>query len=172
MKKIFAMLFMLLSASASFAQHGDDAVVRWKSILGVIATQQDTNPVSNNIDSGTFAWTTAGGHARVNLATGAAAFTVEGLVINGSQFSGTPGPITSVTGTLVCNAGIPGQEFTVDSPPVDLSPLGNARFSGSLSDGPISSCGNPLFLIRIFNIPPARGRWIATGAQRFFGDDE
>jgi hypothetical protein len=172
MKKICAMLFMLLFASAAFAQGGNDAVVRWKSIVGVIATQQDTNPVSNKIDSGTFAWSTAGGRARVNLATGAAAFNVEGLVINGTQFSGTPGPITSVTGTLVCNAGSD-QEFTLDSPPVNLSPLGNARFSGLLSDGqPISSCGNPLFLIRIFNVPPARGRWIATGAQRFFGDDE
>src|SRR4030095_7066517 len=125
------------------------------------------------IDSGTFAWSTAGGRARVNLATGAAAFNVQGLVINGAQFSGTPGPITSVTGTLVCNAGSTDQEFTLDSPPVNLSPSGNARFSGSLSDGqPISSCGNPLFLIRIFNLPPARGRWIATGAQRVFGDDE
>ena len=172
MKKICAMLFMLLSASASFAQHGDDAVVRWKSIVGVIATQQDTNPVSKNIDSGTFAWSTAGGRARVNLATGAAAFSVEGLVINGTQFSGTPGPVTSVTGTLVCNVGTD-QEFTLDTPPVDLSPLGNARFSGSLTNGqPISSCGNPLFLIRIFNIEQARGRWIATGAQRSFGDDE
>src|SRR5215470_3241522 len=102
MKKICAMLFMILSASASFAQRGDDAVVRWKSIVGVIATQQDTNPVSRNIDSGTFAWSTADGRAHVNLATGAAAFSVEGLVINGTQFSGTPGPVTSVTGTLVC----------------------------------------------------------------------
>ena len=172
MKKICAMLFMLLSASASFAQRGDDAVVRWKSIVGVIATQQDTNPVSNKIDSGTFAWSTAGGRARVNLATGAAAFSVEGLVINGTQFSGTPGPVNSVTGTLVCNANTD-QEFTLDSPPVDLSPLGNARFSGSVSNGqPIFSCGNPIFLIRIFNIEQARGRWIATGAQRSFGDDE
>jgi len=172
MKKICAMLFMILSASASFAQRGDDAVVRWKSIVGVIATQQDTNPVSNKIDSGTFAWSTADGRARVNLATGAAAFSVEGLVINGTQFSGTPGPVNSVTGTLVCNANTD-QEFTLDSPPVDLSPLGNARFSGSLSNGqPIFSCGNPIFLIRIFNIEQARGRWIATGAQRSFGDDE
>ena len=172
MKKICLMLFMMLLPSAAFAQGGNDAVVRWKSVVGVIATQQDTNPVSNNIDSGTFAWSTAGGSARVNLATGAVAFNVEGLVINGTQFSGTPGPITSVTGTLVCNAGTD-QEFTLDSPPVNLSPSGNARFSGSLSDGqPISSCGNPLFLIRIFNVPPARGRWIATGAQRVFGDDE
>ena len=172
MKKICLTLFMLLLPSAAFAQGGNDAVVRWKSVVGVIATQQDTNPVSNNINSGTFAWSTAGGSAHVNLATGAAAFNVDGLVINGTQFSGTPGPVNSVTGTLVCNAGTD-QEFTLDSPPVDLSASGNARFSGSLSDGqPISSCGNPLFLIRIFNLPPARGRWIATGAQRVFGDDE
>jgi hypothetical protein len=129
MKKICAMLFMLLSASASFAQHGDDAVVRWKSIVGVIATQQDTNPVSKNIDSGTFAWSTAGGRARVNLATGAAAFSVEGLVINGTQFSGTPGPVTSVTGTLVCNASTD-QEFTLDSPPRRSQPFGKRQVFG------------------------------------------
>ena len=76
MKKICAMLFLILSASASFAQRSDDAVVRWKSIVGVIATQQDTNPVSNNIDSGTFAWTTAGGNARVNRAKFPAALSV------------------------------------------------------------------------------------------------
>ena len=40
------MLFMLLSASASFAQRGDDAVVRWKSIAGVINAQGVNNPVS------------------------------------------------------------------------------------------------------------------------------
>ena len=170
MKKICAMLFMLLSASASFAQHGDDAVVRWKSIVGVIATQQDTNPVSRNIDSGTFAWITTGGHARVNLSTGAAAFNVEGLVINGTQFSGTPGPVTSVTGTLVCSAGT-AQEFTLDTEPVALSALGDAKFTGKLANGPIA-CENPLFLIRIFSPAGAQGRWIATGAVRSFGDDE
>ena len=75
MKKICLTLFMLLLPSAAFAQGGNDAVVRWKSVVGVIATQQDTNPVSRNIDSGTFAWSTADGRAHVNLATGAAAFT-------------------------------------------------------------------------------------------------
>ena len=170
MKKICAMLFMLLSASASFAQRGDDAVVRWKSIVGVITAQNVNNPVSPNISSGTFAWSVRSGHARVNLATGTVAFNVEGLVINGSSFSGTPGPITSVTGTLVCSAGT-AQESTFDTQPVALSAEGDAKFTGTLANGPIA-CENPLFLIRIFNIPPARGRWIATGAQRFFGDDE
>jgi hypothetical protein len=170
MKKICAMLFMLLSASASFAQHGDDAVVHWKSIVGVITAQGVNNPVSPNISSGTFAWSTRSGHARVNLATGTVAFNVEGLVINGTSFSGTPGPVTSVTGTLACSAGT-AQESTFDTQPVALSAEGDAKFTGKLANGPIA-CENPLFLIRIFSPAGAQGLWIATGAQRSFGDDE
>ena len=170
MKNICAMLFMLLFASAAFAQAGDDAVVHWKSIEGVVTAQGVNNPVSPNINSGTFAWTVRNGHARVNLATGTVAFDVEGLVINGTSFSGTPGPITSVTGTLVCSAGT-GQEFTLDTQPVALSTVGDAKFSGRLANGPIA-CENPLFLIRIFSPAGAQGRWIATGAQRSFGDND
>ena len=95
MKKVCAMLFLLLLASVSFAQNADDAVVHWKSIVGVITAQGVNNPVSPNINSGTFAWSVRSGHARANLATGSAAFNVEGLVINGTSFSGTPGPVTS-----------------------------------------------------------------------------
>ena len=170
MKKIYAMLFMLLFASASFAQRGDDAVVHWKSIEGVITSQGVNNPVSPNISSGTFAWSVRNGHASVNLENGTVAFNVEGLVINGTSFSGTPGPVTAVTGTLVCSAGT-AQEFTLDTPPVALSAVGDARFSGRLANGPIA-CENPLFLIRIFSPAGAQGLWIATGAQRSFGDNE
>ena len=170
MKKICAMLFMLLSASASFAQHSDDAVVHWKSIVGVITAQGVNNPVSPNISSGTFAWSTRSGHARINLATGTVAFNVEGLVINGTSFSGTPGPVTSVTGTLVCAAGTD-QESTFDTEPVALSPGGDAKFAGKLAKAP-TGCENPLFLIRIFSPAGAQGAWIATGAQRSSGDDE
>lgn len=170
MKKICLMLFMLLLPSAAFAQGRNDEAVRWKTIVGVITAQGVNNPVSQNINSGTFAWSARSGHARVNLATGTAAFEVEGLVINGTSFSGTPGPITSITGTLVCSAGTD-QEFTQDTEPVALSAEGNAKFSGQLANGPIA-CENPLFLIRIFAPQGAQGRWIATGAQRFFGNDD
>jgi hypothetical protein len=170
MKKICVMLFMLLLASVSFAQDGNDEVVSWKTIVGVITAQGVNNPVSPNISSGTFAWSARNGHARVNLATGTAAFEVEGLVINGTSFSGTPGPVTSVTGTLVCSAGT-AQEFTFDTQPVSLSTLGDAKFTGKLASGPIA-CENPLFLIRIFSPAGAQGLWIATGAQRSFGENE
>ena len=180
MKKVcVVMLAMLILATGAFAQGRNgqgrngqgrnDEVVRWKTIVGVITAQGVLNPVSQNITSGTFGWSTTSGRAHVNLATGEAAFDVEGLVINGTSFSGTAGPITSVTGTLVCSAGTD-QEFTLDTPPVTLSLAGNARFSGQLANGP-TACENPLFLIRIFAPQVAQGRWIATGAQRIFGED-
>src|SRR4051794_36689708 len=104
MKNVYVMLFVLLLASASFAQTGN-TVVRWKNIVGVITAQGVNNPISANIHSGTFAWSTQNGNARVNLGTGAVSFDVQGLVINGSSFSGTPGPVSAVTGTVVCNPG-------------------------------------------------------------------
>lgn len=166
MKTLLAGLMCVLCASTASAQA--DQVVSWRSIEGVITSQNVDNPVAD-IHSGTFAWTVRSGHARVNLQTGAAAFGVQGLVINGSPFSGTPGPIASVTGTLVCDAGEV-NESVFDTPDVPLSATGEANFSGNI--GPIPSpCGNPLFLVRIATPEGARGLWIATGAGRTSGND-
>jgi len=106
----------------------------------------------------------------VDLATGATTFDVDGLVINGTVFSGTPGPITEVTGTLVCNPGDDTQA-AFDTPDVALSPQGDAHFSGHIGGIP-GGCSNPVFLIRIATPAGARGRWIATGTERTFGDDD
>jgi hypothetical protein len=165
-----AVAAITLLPSSTFAENEDQNTVEWPSIVGVITAQGVNNPVSHNINSGTFAWSARSGHARINLETGRAYFEVEGLVINGTSFSGTPGPITAVTGTLVCNAGT-NTESTHDTPAVALSGRGNARFSGHLANGPIE-CGNPLFLIRIAVPEGAAGRWIATGAQRSFSDSD
>ena len=179
-KKSYKMVALLgfvlpvLCASQSFA-----ADVRWKRIVGVISAPDDfstqadehiNNPVGN-IASGTFPWSVRSGHARVNLSTGAVSFDVEGLVIVGQVFSGTPGPITQVVGTLVCN---PGEETqaTLDTPARDISVQGDARFAGTLANIP-TTCASPLFLIRIASIQlpntdpdAADGLWIATGAER------
>jgi len=169
MKKILAALLSLaLCASAVFAWDSDDAVVRWRSIVGVITAQGVDNPVGN-IHSGTFAWSARSGRAAVNLSSGATSFEVDALVINGTTFSGTPGPITAVTGTLVCNAGQDTQAV-LDTPAVTLNARGDAHFTGHIAGIP-ATCGNPLFLIRIATPAGAAGRWIATGADRFIGDD-
>ena len=165
MKKVLASLFLLLGVSSAFAQESN--TVRWQSFAGVITAQNVDNPVSANIHSGTFAWTARGGTARVNLATGYANFNIQQLVINGSQFSGTRGPITQVTGTLVCNPGADG-ESTHDTAAANLDEHGNAQITSNL--GTLGTCANPLFLVRIFNPSGARGLWIATGVDRTLGD--
>ena len=168
MKKACAVLLAVLSVSllaSAFA--GPNDIVRWNRIEGVITALNVDNPVGN-IHSGTFAWSAGSGQARVNLSTGHTSFQVEGLVINGTAFSGTPGPVTAVTGTLVCDAGTAG-ETPFDTPSVPLDAQGDANFSGQLSGVPTTGCGNPIFLIRIAQPAGAAGLWIATGADRIGG---
>jgi hypothetical protein len=156
MKKVLAVVFLCLFATA-IAVGQSSNVVFWKTITGVITAPAVSNPVGG-IASGSSPWTTTGGFALVNLMTGEVAFNVEGLVINGGNASGTPGPVTNVAGALVCNAS--SSPTVTETSPVALSAQGNASFSGTLSGAP-SSCTNPIFLIRV-----PGGPWIATGAVR------
>ena len=87
--------------------------------LSALSLRKTVSNTVADIDSGTFAWSVRSGHARVNLETGAAAFEVAGLAINGTQFSGTPGPITRVMGTLVC-----GYRRSLDFPALRLEARG------------------------------------------------
>jgi hypothetical protein len=167
MKKVCAMLCLLLGATLSFAQANPN-LVRWQSMAGVITAQGVDNPVSKNIHSGTFAWTVQSGFASVNLATGATLFHVEGLNINGAMFSGTPGPIPAVTGSLVCNPGTDA-EVALNTGNATLDAQGNAQLTGHIANIP-ATCSNPLFLLRIAKVPGANGLWIATGTQRSIGN--
>lgn len=169
MKKVLAVLLpLMLCAAAAFALDLDDSVVRWRTIVGVITTPGVDNPVAG-IHAGATAWTVRSGRASVDLQTGATAFEVEGLVINGTNSTGARGPISAVTGTLVCNAGTQAQAV-LDTTPVSLNVHGDARFSGHISGVP-ATCSNPLFLVRIAAPAGAAGRWIGAGAERFIGDD-
>jgi hypothetical protein len=169
MKKLLVMfLTVALSGTSALANDYDNDGVRWRSIVGVITTPSINNPVST-INAGATAWTVRSGRASVNLRSGLTSFEVEGLVINGTAASGTPGAITAVVGTLVCGAGTTTQVI-LDSTPVPLNEQGDARFFGHFSGIP-AACPNPLFLLRIAAPAGAAGRWIATGAERFVDDD-
>jgi len=153
MKRAVLSLTLILCAGA-FAQ--SDTAVRWGGMKGVITAPGIDNPVGQ-IHSGAGPWTTRTGSARINLITGEGYFDVQGLVLNGGTSSGTPGPVTSVVGTLVCNAGVAGSaEVDLDTPATKLNSAGDASLSFRISVPP--SCRNPLFLIRV-----PSGRWIATG---------
>jgi hypothetical protein len=150
-------LLSIMLCAGAFAQ--TDTSVRWRGMEGVITAPGVDNPVGQ-IHSGGGPWTTRSGSASIDLSTGNGAFDVEGLVFNGSTFSGTTGTVTSVVGTLVCNAGSPAGtvETAIDTPATALSPAGNAELSFKINVP--ATCGNPLFLIRV----PA-GRWIATATK-------
>jgi hypothetical protein len=163
MKKAVALLFALTFCVASaFAFDLDDSIVRWNSIVGVITAPGVDNPVGG-IHSGAGPWSAHSGHVLVNLGTGVTFVSVEGLVLNGGTSSGTPGRVTSITGTLVCNV-TSATPTVLDTTPIALDVHGNAHFAGQIS-GILATCDGPLFLLR------AGGRWIATGSQRFIGDE-
>ena len=155
MKKT-CLLFVALCAGA-FAQ--GDTIVRWRGMQGVITAPGINNPVGQ-IQSGAGPWTTRNGNAQVDLTTGQGFFEVEGLVLNGSNSSGTPGQVNTVMGTLVCNPGGAGgaAEVAVNTPTTSLSSDGNAELSFQIAVPP--ACNNPVFLIRT-----AGGKWIATGTK-------
>jgi hypothetical protein len=169
MKKVLAVLLPLtLCAAAAFGFDADDSVVRWNSIVGVITAPGVDNPVGT-IHAGAGPWSVKAGRARISLATGSAFFDVDGLVLNGSSSTGTPGPVTAVIGTLVCNGGTT-TPSVLDTPQVPLNVHGDAHFSGQINGIP-AACDKPSFLIRIAAPAGAAGRWIATGADRFIGDE-
>jgi len=163
-------LAVLLAPALALSHESEDSVVQWREIVGVITAPNVDNPVAG-ISSGTLPWSVREGHARVNLATGEVSFEVRGLVLNGGAASGTTGPISSVTGTLVCNPATQSQ-LVIDTAEVPLSSLGNAHFRGELNALP-GVCTSPLFLVRIGpSFQRAAGRWLATGAVRSVGDND
>ena len=163
MRKVFAVVVLpLLFATASFAGEdlaGGDSAVTWSRIVGVITSPGVSNPVAG-IASGGLPWTTSDGSATVDSA-GGVVFSVSGLVLVGGNASGTPGPVTSVKGTLVCNPGLTTQAV-IDTAATPLDGQGNALFAGKLLKALPAPCNNALFLIRV----PTKNVWIATGAVR------
>lgn len=148
---------LLATALAGPAAADGGSSVRWKTIVGI---EQAANVVGG-IGGGGQPWTTLGGEARVDLASGNLEFEVRGLVLAGGNTIGTPDGIAQVKGTLVCDAGAADQAV-VDTPLVTLSAQGDAEFEGNV--GPIpAACtpSNTAFLVRI-----GAGRWIANGAVR------
>ncbi len=169
MKKAYAVLLAVLSVSLSasaFAGEDNNNNVRWQNIVGNITVSN--NDAVGGINPGTTPWSTVRGRASVNLATGRVSFDVDGLVLNGGNATGTPGPVDQVEGSLICDAGQPGQTIFTTLP-VPLDARGNADFSGTFHTIP-GTCTNPLFLIRIGpDLPAGNQAWIATGAVRIGG---
>jgi hypothetical protein len=147
------------------ADPGDN--LSWQSVIG-IAQAGNVVGTGTGAVTGAGVWSAQGGHVNVflNKGTGKIDFEVHGLVLAGGNAIGTPGAVTQVRGTLVCDtdgsaSGL--NSVLVETPPVDLSDEGNAEFHGSVGALPAVCASEPdiAFLIRAG--ASATAKWIANG---------
>jgi hypothetical protein len=149
----------------------DNLQAEWRQIIGIIQPGNKVGSGTGQVAGGGQPWTTAGGSADVDLATGRLQFQVQGFVLAGGNAIGTPGGVTMVKGTLVCDTTgtANGNSTLVDTPLVPLSAKGDARFRGDVGPLPFACVNEPnlAFLIRT-----GGGAWIANGAIRVSGGHE
>ena len=171
MNELVAVAFVLIGVLAigtvNFAHAKSPAApgfaeneLEWRQIVGIFAPGNVVGSGTGKVTGGG-PWHATRGSAEVNLTTGDLRFDVEGLVLGAGNFIGTPGPVTQVKGTLVCDT--TGTNSTlVDTPLVTLSATGDARFHGNVGALPAACTSQPniAFLIRAGN------SWIASGMVR------
>ena len=173
-------LLALISVIGVNADSAAAQVVKWKTVLGVTQTGDQVGVGTGAVFGGA-PWATLGGSVKVGLSNSKVTFDVKGLILSiGSVPSlgltgvpvGTPGPVTEVKGTLVCDVdgtANDGNSVDIDTPETPLDPGGNAHFSGSFVSGLPALCSSEnddAFVIRIVEPSAFAGAWIAFGAVR------
>jgi hypothetical protein len=146
------------------ADPGD--TLRWQSVIGIAQGNNVVGTGTGAVTGGGTPWSAQGGRVSVDLDTGRINFDVHGLVLAGGNAIGTPGTVVQVKGTLVCDTDASASGLNsvlVDTPPVDLSDDGDARFNGSVGALPAVCATEPdiAFLIRAG--ASATAKWIANG---------
>lgn len=174
MKKAASLLSLFLSTLAFTAATATAQTASWRQIVGIIPAGNVVGSGTGAVTGGFLPWSATAGAARVNLRNGEIQFSVRGLVFAGGAPGitiGTPGPITGVKGTLVCDvdgSASGGNSVLVETPSVRLSSTGDAAFSGKVGPLPAvcSSEADLAFLVRVsvFGGNSVEGPWIANGA--------
>jgi hypothetical protein len=184
-KRYAGVLVPLLALSAWMGINSAAAQeLRWKTVMGVKQTGDQVGVGTGAVFGGA-PWETIGGAVDVNLNNGKVKFKVKGLILSvGSVPSlgvtgvpiGTPGPVTQVKGTLICDVdgtANNGNSIDIDTPATDLDTRGNAQFSGTFVSSLPSLCASEnddAFLIRIVEPSTFANSWIAFGAVRSGGN--
>jgi hypothetical protein len=156
--------------------------ISWRQVVGIIPAGNVVGSGSSAIPGGFLPWTTTSGSARVNLQNAEIHFTVRGLVFAGGSSTitiGTPGPVTAVKGTLICDndgSASDGNSVLVETQSVPLSATGDASFAGNLGMLPSVCSSEPdiAFFVRVsgFGGNAVEGPWIANGAVLTKGDKD
>jgi hypothetical protein len=161
------LILLLCLASVAFTPAvvlAGDAIIKWSDVPGITEPGSTVGSGSGKVTGGGLPWSTTKGTAEVNLDKGRVKFEVRGLVLGALNSVGTPGGVTMVKGTLVCDTfgNVSGHSVLVDTDLVPLSAQGDADFHGDVGMLP-AECFEPdiAFLIRTGGTA-----WIAYGAVR------
>jgi hypothetical protein len=153
-------------------------MLQWQTILGVTQTGDQVGVGTGAVFGGA-PWETLGGLAIVNVKTSGVTFNVRGLILSVGSVAalgatgvpiGTPGGVTEVKGTLVCDVdgtANSGNSIDIDTPATALDAQGNAQFSGKFVSHLPALCSSgkdDAFVIRIVEPAAFAGAWIAFGA--------
>jgi polyisoprenoid-binding protein YceI len=137
--------------------------LRWQTVTGIAAPNGVVGSGTGAITGAPGPWSALGGKVRVDPHRGRIEFSVDGLVLAAGNSIGTPGTVTQVKGTVVCDtdgSASGGNSVLVDTPLVELDDQGDARFNGGVTIPAV--CASELdvaFLLRTVS-----GRWIANGS--------
>ena len=137
---------------------------RWETAIGIAAPNNVVGAGTGAATGAPGPWSARGGRVRIDPDYGTIDFNVDGLVLASGNAIGTPGTVTQVKGTLICDtdgSASGGNSVVVETPLVPLDDQGDARFHGSVGALPAvcTSEADVAFLIRT-----ASGRWIGNGA--------
>ncbi len=184
LKRYASVVVSLLALSAWMGINSAAAQeLRWKTVMGVKQINDQVGVGTGAVVGGA-PWETTGGSVDVNLNNSKVTFHVKGLILAVGSVSslgvlgvpiGTPGPVTQVKGTLVCDVdgtGNNGNSVDIDTPATTLDAQGNAQFSGKFVSSLPSICSSEnddAFLIRIVEPTDFANAWIAFGAVRSGG---
>jgi polyisoprenoid-binding protein YceI len=163
-------LLVGLAAPVYAEDDDDDAGIQWRSVFGIVEPGNVVGSGTVQITGAGQPFQTLGGRAQLDPETGYVRFSVRGLTFAGGNNVGTTGSFTQVTGAVVCDTNGSaggGNSVRIDTPPVPLTPAGNAKFEGTLAlDAVCASEPDIAFLI----VNPA-GMWVAHGGNRQGGQD-
>ena len=162
-KSLFVSAVALAAAvvgQAASADPGDS--LRWQSVIGIAAPNGIVGSGTGAVTGAPGPWSALGGKVKVDPDKGRIEFSVDGLVLAAGNFIGTPGTVSQIKGTLVCDtdgSASGGNSVLVETPLVDLDDQGDARFHGSVAIPAV--CASEPDVAFVFRT--SSGRWIANG---------
>src|SRR5690348_12875196 len=109
MQKMVCKPLFVAGLVAVAAVAGQDAIasslgaLRWQSVIGILQGNNVVGSGSGAVTGAPGPWSALNGHVNVDMQRSEIDFDVRGLVLAAGNSIGTPGTVSQIKGTLVCD---------------------------------------------------------------------